>query len=104
MSKHIYEKWEVSGVHPLIFGVKQGKGLNPIGFIYGPSHPEASDLGMKRLAACRLCAASPDMLEALRMMRQAVGRMPAALNVPGWGQVVAAMCMANDAIAKATGE
>ncbi|WP_439586943.1 hypothetical protein [Hydrogenophaga sp.] len=48
-----------------VFGKKQGIGLEPLGFIYGPSFAEDSEVGRRALADTRLCAAAPDLLEAL---------------------------------------
>lgn len=52
-------------------------------------------------ANARLIAASPDLLTALKSLREEVGRIPAK---PLVGTVVAAMFMADDAIAKAEGK
>ena len=66
MSKHTEGPWAVSQNTSFVFGQQQGPGLLPLGFIYGPSFAEDSDLGRRALADTRLCAAAPDLLEALQ--------------------------------------
>lgn len=67
MSKqHTPGPWVVGNQDPLNFGVRRGQGTEPIGFVYGPSFPERSEVGQRALANARLIAAAPDLLEALR--------------------------------------
>ena len=58
----------------------------------------------ERDANARLIAAAPELLEALAGLRASIGRMPADMSRPGWGEIVAALFEADDAIAKAKGE
>ena len=55
-------------------------------------------------ANARLIAAAPELLEALAGLRASIGRMPADMSRPGWGEIVAALFEADAAIAKAKGE
>ncbi len=66
MSKHTPGPWAVGNVDPLSFGQPQGNGMLPLGFVYGPSHAELSEHGRECLANAQLCAAAPDLLEALQ--------------------------------------
>lgn len=66
MSKHTPGPWRVGNTEPLLFGRPQGNGSVPIGFVYGPSFSERSEVGQRALADARLCAAAPELLEALR--------------------------------------
>ena len=68
MSKHTPGPWVVGNQDPLNFGVQRGCGTEPIGFVYGPSFPEHSEVGQRALANARLIAAAPELLEALQYM------------------------------------
>ena len=57
--------WVTGNTDPLLFGCKRSNGTEPIGFVYGPSFPERSELGRRSLAAAKLAAAAPDMAAAL---------------------------------------
>lgn len=99
MSAHTPGPWAVSRNTNLVFGKKQGFGLEPLGFIYGPSFAEDSELGRRALADTRLCAAAPDLLEALVRLSAQCDR----LRLPGQSMSDAERA-ALSAIAKATGE
>jgi len=73
MSKHTPGGWVTGSTDPLLFGRKQGNGTEPIGFIYGPSFPECSDVGRRALADARLCAAAPDLLAVLKELQECSG-------------------------------
>lgn len=60
--------WRVSTENDLVFGAVQGNGLEPIGFVYGPSHH-----GDREAADARLIAAAPDMLASLVVVRRSAG-------------------------------
>lgn len=66
--KHTPGPWAVSQNDWLVFGKKQGNGLEPIGFIYGAACAEKSEYGRRSLANVKLCAAAPALLEALETM------------------------------------
>lgn len=95
MSKHTPGPWVVGNTDPLLFGKQRGQGTEPIGFVYGPSFPERSDLGKEAIANARLIAAAPELLEALKNLLES----HLAGNVIG-----ADVREAQEAIAKATGE
>ena len=63
MSKHTPGPWVVGNVDPLNFGVQRDWGIKPIGFVYGPSFPERSEVGQRALANARLIAVAPMMYE-----------------------------------------
>jgi len=63
---HTPGPWVVGNQDPLNFGKQRGNGTEPIGFVYGPSFPERSELGQRALADARLIAAAPELLEALK--------------------------------------
>ena len=65
---HTPGPWVVGNQDPLNFGKQRGNGTEPIGFVYGPSFPERSELGREALSNARLIAAAPELLEALRNM------------------------------------
>jgi hypothetical protein len=73
-AKHTPGPWAVSQNFELVFGRKQGPGLEPVGFVYGPSTPEDSEVGRRARADCHLIAAAPDLL--------ACQTMGAQLNTP----------------------
>ena len=64
---HTPGPWVVGNQDPLNFGKQRGNGTEPIGFVYGPSFPERSELGREALSNARLIAAAPELLEALKM-------------------------------------
>ena len=100
MSKHTPGPWSICSAEPFLFGKKQGEGIGPIGFVYGPSFAERSELGQEAMANARLIAAAPDLLKALQMAFELLQSVPddyAMPDHPVWGK-----CRA--AIAKATGE
>ncbi len=88
---HTPGPWAVSKNTRLVFGAQQGLGLEPLGFIYGPSFEERSVVGRRAMADCVLCAAAPELLEALKYAR----RMVKALECD--------IAFIDAAIAKATG-
>lgn len=57
--------WVTGNTDPLLFGRPQGNGTEPIGFVYGPSFPERSEVGQRALAAAKVAAAAPAMAAAL---------------------------------------
>jgi hypothetical protein len=65
--RHTPGPWVVGNQDPLNFGKQRGNGTEPIGFVYGPSFPERSELGREALSNARLIAAAPELLEALKM-------------------------------------
>ena len=65
-AKHTPGPWVVGNQNPLNFGQPRGNGTEPIGFVYGPSCPERSEVGRRALADARLIAAAPELLEALK--------------------------------------
>lgn len=71
MSKHTPGPWAVSKNDLFVFGKKQGNGLEPIGFIYGPACAEHSEYGQRCIADVHLCAAAPAMLQALEDLLEA---------------------------------
>ena len=108
MSKHTPGPWRVGNVDPLSFGQPQGNGTLPLGFVYGPSHAELSEHGRECLANAKLCAAAPDLLEALTLLvryfptdtdMREVGCGDAHVNAARFAYDVA-----RAAITKATGE
>ena len=66
--RHTPGPWVVGNQDPLNFGKQRGNGTEPIGFVYGPSFPERSELGREALSNARLIAAAPELLEALKDM------------------------------------
>ena len=62
---HTPGPWVTGNTDPLLFGRSQGNGTEPLGFVYGPSFPERSELGRRALANAKLAAASPAMASAL---------------------------------------
>ena len=68
MSKHTPGPWVTGNTNPMLFGVQRGNGTEPIGFVYGPSFPERSEVGMRALANAKLVAAAPEMLDALQRL------------------------------------
>lgn len=78
MSNHTPGPWAVSQNTNFVFGRKHVNGLEPVGFIYGPSFAEDSEVGRRALADTRLCAAAPDLLAALvRLMGDTTGMLDA---------------------------
>ena len=73
MSKHTPGPWVVGNVDPLNFGVLRDWGIDPIGFVYGPSFPERSEVGQRALANARLIAVAPELLEALKELMEYAG-------------------------------
>jgi len=65
MNKHTPGPWVTGNSDPMLFGAKRGNGTEPIGFVYGPSFPERSAVGMRALANARLVATAPAMAAAL---------------------------------------
>jgi len=61
MSAHTPGPWAVSQNTHLVFGRADGPGLEPIGFVYGPSFADQSAVGLRAMADCRLIAAAPEM-------------------------------------------
>lgn len=58
--------WVNGNADALLFGIPHGNGTEPIGFVYGPSFPERSELGMRALATSGfIAAANPAALSAL---------------------------------------
>jgi len=102
MSRHTPGPWSVGNTDPLLFGVKRGNGMAPIGFVYGPSFPERSALGSEALANARLIAAAPDLLEALQMIYSETADYIRLNNLGGMDNQC--MKLSRAAIAKATGE
>lgn len=54
--------WAVSSNQSYVFGRKQGPGLEPIGFVYGPACGENSTVGLRAMADCRLIAEAGTVL------------------------------------------
>ena len=63
--QHTRGPWVTGNTDPLLFGLPQGNGTEPLGFVYGPSFPERSEVGQRALANAKLVAASPAMAAAL---------------------------------------
>ncbi len=63
--QHTRGPWVTGNTDPLLFGAKRGNGTEPLGFVYGPSSPELSEVGQRSLANAQLVAASPEMAAAL---------------------------------------
>ncbi|WP_157970119.1 hypothetical protein [Pelagibacterium sediminicola] len=63
--KHTPGPWVVSPLSEMIFSAYMGDHQRPIGFIYGPAFAERSEVGRTAIANAVLCAAAPNMLEAL---------------------------------------
>lgn len=57
--------WVTGNTDPLLFGRPQGNGTEPVGFVYGPSFPERSEVGQRALAAAKVAAGAPAMAAAL---------------------------------------
>lgn len=57
--------WVLGNTDKFLFGVKRGNGTEPIGYVYGPSFPERSEVGQRALANAHLIAAAPELYEAL---------------------------------------
>ena len=125
--KFTSEPWVVGNADGLLFGKKQGNGTEPIGFVFGPSLPERSEVGMRAIANARRIVAcvnalehiSTEDLESGRMQNLAVRLADAEKQrdellafakefVEAWGNGMAGdsylLKMANAAILKATGE
>jgi hypothetical protein len=68
VSPHTPGPWVTGNTDPLLFGAKRGNGAEPLGFVYGPSFPERSEVGRRALANARLAAAAPELLECLRAL------------------------------------
>ena len=96
MSKHTPGPWRVGNTDPLLFGRPHGNGSEPIGFVYGPSFAEGSEVGQRAMADARLCAAAPELLAHLEFAVALLGAMPV---LSGTAQVEAMRA----AIVKATG-
>jgi hypothetical protein len=92
---HTPGPWVVGNQDPLNFGKQRGNGTEPIGFVYGPSFPERSELGREALSNARLIAAAPELLEALHAL------LFTADDSPSYD---AAITQARAAIAKAEGQ
>lgn len=69
--KHTPGPWVISPLSEMIFSADMGDHQRPIGFIYGPAFAERSEVGRTAMANAVLCAAAPEMLEALIMVRDA---------------------------------
>jgi len=98
-SKHTPGPWRVSHDSPMIFGAERGPGMEPLGFVYGPTaFPERSEYGQRAMADARLIAAAPEMLAALQHIMRCIGTGTATIHWDSstWHQIDAA-------IAKATG-
>ena len=63
--QHTRGPWVTGNTDPLLFGRPQGNGTEPLGFVYGPSFPERSEVGQRAMANAQLVAASPAMAAAL---------------------------------------
>ena len=63
--QHTRGPWVTGNTDPLLFGVKRGNGTEPLGFVYGPSFPDRSEVGQRALANAQLVASSPAMAAAL---------------------------------------
>ena len=63
--QHTRGPWVTGNTDPLLFGKPQDFGTEPLGFVYGPSFPERSEVGQRALANAQLVAASPAMAAAL---------------------------------------
>lgn len=94
-AQHTPGPWAVSQNTNFVFGRKQGNGLEPLGFIYGPSFAEDSEVGQRALADTRLCAAAPELLTWLRLFIK---------QVPEQSKATWQYEQALATIAKATGE
>lgn len=57
--------WVTGNTDPLLFGYPRGHGTEPVGFVYGPSFPERSEVGRRALASAKLAASAPAMAAAL---------------------------------------
>lgn len=82
MSKHTPGEWVTGSTDPLLFGRKQGNGTEPIGFVYGPSFPERSDVGQQALANARLIAAAPENYACNVELAKIVRELCATYNHP----------------------
>lgn len=69
--QHTPGPWAVSSNTACIFGAKRGLGLEPIGLIYHPALPDNSAVGLRARADAALCAAAPELLDALRELLEA---------------------------------
>lgn len=96
---HTPGPWVVWNTDSLLFGRPQGNGSEPIGFVFGPSFPERSAVGQRAMADARLCAAAPELLEALQAL---IPSLPPEWWLEGAG-MRPVMKAAYKAIAKATG-
>ena len=101
MSAHTPGPWVVGNQTPLNFGVQRGHGMEHLGFVYGPSFPEHSEVGRRSLANARLIAAAPELLDALQALVSATERV----SVGDYSEETHDMAVskARAAIAKATG-
>lgn len=94
MSKHTPGPWFVDGL------IVSAAGKGSVGFAYGPSFAERSEVGRESLANARLIAVAPELLEALQMLLSYTLSCEALLNATPAGQIE----VARAAIAKATGD
>lgn len=70
-----------------------------------PVYAGATDRELEETRAnARLIAAAPKLEEALEALKSAIGKMPADTKSPGWGEVVAALFMSEEALNAARGE
>ena len=63
--KFTSEPWVVGNADGLLFGKKQGNGTEPIGFVFGPSLPERSEVGMRAIANARRIVACVNACEGI---------------------------------------
>lgn len=63
--QHTRGPWVTGNTDPLLFGAQRGNGTEPLGFVYGPSFPERSEVGRRALANAKMVAAAPAMAAAL---------------------------------------
>ena len=73
--KFTSEPWVVGNADGLLFGKKQGNGTEPIGFVFGPSLPERSEVGMRAIANARRIVACVNALEHISTEDLESGRM-----------------------------
>ena len=100
MSGHTPGPWVTGNTDPLLFGKQRGNGTEPIGFVYGPSFPERSEVGLTALANARLIAAAPDLLAAAQTAQLALADLISSNDPKVYA---AALRQLDDAITKATG-
>lgn len=102
-TQHTPGPWRASDFQPYLFGAANGLGIDPLGFVYGPSCGEQSEYGRRSLANARLVAAAPELLEALNAFLRAPS---IGSEGPGSSTIVVQefnLRAARAAVAKATG-